>query len=104
MIKLTFPRSHSREEVRPLFEKFKVQYPQEFENWREREEGYITGAIPSPAEFKIDPIFSATHYLADDFVRKETGCTNRAATGLVFLDFRVLLGEEIKRDQKKVSE
>ena len=104
MVKLTFPRSHSREDIRPLFEKFKVQYPQEFEKWRTREEGYITGAIPSPAEFKIDPIFAATHYLADDFVRKETGCTNRAATGLVFLDFRVLINEEIKQDLQTDSE
>ena len=104
MVKLTFPSTHSREEVRPLFESFKENYPQDFEKWRERAKGYITGEIPSPKEFRIDPIIAATHYLVEDFVRRETGCTNRSALSTVFLDFRVLLDEEIKRDLQTDSD
>lgn len=102
MIKLTFPKSHERQELRPLFELFEETFPNEFLRWEARAKGYLDGTLEASPEFSIDLVFAETHQRVASFLKENTGCADPNALSMAWLDFRILLDEDLK-DQSSES-
>ena len=96
MIKLTFPKSHERQELRPLFELFKETFPNEFLRWETRAKGYLDGTLEASPKFSIDPVFAETHQRVASFLKDKTGCVDSNALSMAWLDFRIILDEDLR--------
>jgi hypothetical protein len=88
MVRLTFPKSHHTEDLRPLYEGFKAEEPEVFARWKEIEENWCEGS-----ERDIAPVMIAIHSYLKPRVQWDTLSAVIFATS----DFRKLIRAELSR-------
>lgn len=84
-MKLTFPKTHRTEEMRPLYEEYKSLHPDIIEEWVE-----IESRSPNIGDDEIPPI--SEH--VQEFLRTRTENDGPTSLLYAFLDFRILLVKE----------
>ena len=86
-IRLTYPvKSHETEELRDLYEEFKLLHPDVYEEWRRIE---AAGSIESPELLKH------VHMSIREFLMTRCEWESNAALTGAFADFRRIIGREI---------
>ncbi|MDG5750730.1 hypothetical protein P8R33_06420 [Qipengyuania sp. XHP0211] len=95
MLKLTFPRSHQLEDLRPLYEEFKLAHPAVFDEFRKRGKAYRDGTVPVPEEYSEDPVYSKALDSVSSFLKSRTQWEFPSALTAAFMDFRRLLEREL---------
>ena len=87
MVVLTYPRSHSRDEMRPLFEEFRAKNPDVFAKWKALEANWKDGN-----ELKIKSVHLAIH----EFLMPRTQWDSVDGLGEGYSDFRRLMWELLR--------
>jgi hypothetical protein len=94
MLRLTDPRSHSLEELRALYDEFKVHSPDCFSLWKSVELHFrqLKGGEADEASEKMTPVAIAIF----DFLKARTEWESMGALILAFIDFRVLMSKDLQ--------
>ena len=95
MLKLTFPRSHQLEGLRPLYEEFKITHAAVFDEFRNRAKAYRDCTVPVSEEYSEGPVYSKALDSVSSFLESRTRWEFPSALTAAFMDFRRLSEREL---------
>lgn len=95
MLKLTYPSSHSLEEIALLFQKFKENCPEIYNDWFAGEVEIARRDEGLTKSDEIDPLRTWAFKEITRFLKSETDWEGSAALAMGFSDFRQLINREV---------
>lgn len=98
MIKLTFPRTHSIDDLRPLFEQFREAHPGDFEDWYASWHYTLTHQRPKIDPTEEDPKMHRVMNQVDTFLKANTKWDSRDAVITGGGDFQKIMAELVQND------
>lgn len=94
-MKLTHPRSHKVDDLVPLYEKFREENRDVYQEWFNRVFKLNTRPYDLTAVDRPDPTITRIYRKLEDFILVEVECENSIALCYALMDFGKLMRREV---------
>ena len=98
MLKLTYPKSHQLDDIKPLFEKFKRENPDVYTRWYEISVHLLGNEKPTFDPAEGIPEHEEIRWAARQFLKSNADVTSVTAATMTIADFQTLIRDEARRD------
>lgn len=98
MLKLTFPRTHKREEIRPYYRDFKGEYPNLFARWKAYVKRFPNENFSDEEAADFERTLNEVAEKSAKFFSERTDYENASALVIAAADLTQLLHDEINTD------